>query len=248
MKWDSELYDKKHDFVSEYGKDLLEYIPADRMLKILDLGCGTGDLTCRLASFAHTVIGVDSSGSMIAQAKSKYCGIDFRVADALALPFENEFDIVFSNAVFHWIKDHDCLLKNIHRVLKKQGRLICEFGGHGNISAIENAFAQACSHAGIDYQPKFNFPEMAVFSNDLDRIGFCIETIYTFDRLTPLKDGKDGLRNWMMQFFSAELSVLTPEQQLAVLDGAESRCRAALWNGREWVADYRRLRVAACKI
>ncbi len=247
MKWDSELYDKKHDFVSEYGKGLMEYMPEQKVSKILDLGCGTGDLTWQLTAFAGDVVGVDSSESMIEQAKCKYGNIDFSVANALALPFENEFDIVFSNAVFHWIKDHEKLLQNIRRALKTPGRLICEFGGHGNIAVIENTFAQACSSVGLNYQPKFNFPETDAFANLLERNGFCVEKIFAFDRPTPLKDGESGLRNWMMQFFASELSTFTPEQQSAVLDDTERRCRDALWNGKEWVADYRRLRAVACK-
>ena len=75
---------------------------------------------------------------------------DFRVCDGLGLPFENEFDVVFSNAVFHWISDHDTLLKNIHKVLKPQGLLVCEFGAAGNISTIEHAFSissrEICYH------------------------------------------------------------------------------------------------------
>lgn len=86
--------------------------------KILDLGCGIGTLTTQLTNFAGTVIGVDSSYDMIEKARSQFNNIEFIVGDALNLPFENEFDIVFSDAVFHWIENHDLLLKNIHRALK----------------------------------------------------------------------------------------------------------------------------------
>lgn len=65
---------------------------------------------------------------------------DFRVCDALGLPFKNEFDVVFSNAVFHWISDHDTLLKNVHKVLKPQGLLVCEFGAAGNILPLNMHF------------------------------------------------------------------------------------------------------------
>ncbi len=71
---------------------------------------------------------------MLEKAKQQFSNIEFMVCDALALPFENEFDVVFSNSVFRWISDHDMLLKIIHKVLKPQGLLVCEFGASGNIS------------------------------------------------------------------------------------------------------------------
>lgn len=101
-------------------------------------------LTAQLSNYADTIIGVDSSASMIAKAKKQYANIQFEVCDALTLPFEKQFDVVFSNAVFHWIPDHNALLKQVHKVLKPNGLLVCEFGTNGNIATIENAFMSAC--------------------------------------------------------------------------------------------------------
>ena len=87
-EWNAVLYDSKHDFVAEYGKGLLEFVPENKNQSILDLGCGTGTLTVQLSNFADIVIGVDSSASMIAKAKKQYSNMQFVVCDALALPFE----------------------------------------------------------------------------------------------------------------------------------------------------------------
>ena len=103
MKWDSKLYDNKHSFVAEYGKGLLEFVPVDKKQRILDLGCGTGVLTEQLLKYGGYVLGVDGSEDMVAKAKQNYPHIDFEVNDALKLAYSNEWDIVFSNAVFHWI-------------------------------------------------------------------------------------------------------------------------------------------------
>ena len=113
-EWNAVLYDNKHDFVAEYGKGLLEFVPKNKHQSILDLGCGTGTLTAQLSNLADTIIGVDSSASMIAKAKGQYANIQFVVCDALTLPFEKQFDVVFSNAVFHWIADHNVLLKQVN--------------------------------------------------------------------------------------------------------------------------------------
>ncbi len=245
MKWNSTLYDKKHDFVAEYGKGLLEFIPKNSRQAILDLGCGTGALTVQLADLCNKIIGVDSSQSMIDKAKEQFSNIEFMVCDALALPYENEFDVVFSNAVFHWISDHDALLENIHKVLKPQGLLVCEFGASGNIAAIENAFAKACNNLGYDYKPKFNFPTVEDFGKLLENNGFVIDRIYDYDRPTILKDGEQGLVNWMKQFFVSELAVMPEHMQVMVFEQVEELTRNILWNGEEWVADYRRLRAIA---
>ena len=245
MEWNSSLYDKKHDFVAEYGKGLLEYIPDNKEQTILDLGCGTGALTVELVDLGSRVMGVDSSQNMIDKAKEQFNHIEFQVCDALALPFEKEWDVVFSNAVFHWISDHNTLLANIHKVLKPQGLLICEFGARGNIETIENAFAEVYKELGYEYTPKFNFPTVESFCSLLQDNGFIINNIYDYDRPTILKDKEKGLANWIKQFFVSELSVMPEDMQALILRKVEESTRDTLWNGKEWVADYRRLRVIA---
>ena len=245
MEWNSTLYDTSHDFVAEYGKGLLEFVPKKDEQIILDLGCGTGVLTGQLAELCNRIVGVDSSQSMIDKAKEQFNNIEFKVCDALALPFENEFDVVFSNAVFHWISDHDTLLKNIHKVLKAQGVLVCEFGANGNIATIEDAFVKACNSLGYDYEPKFNFPTVEDFGKLLENNGFVIDRIYDYDRPTVLKDNEQGLVNWMKQFFASELTVMPEYIQAIVFEKVEELTKDVLWNGAEWVADYRRLRAIA---
>lgn len=247
MEWNSSLYDKKHDFVAEYGKGLLEFIPKNNDQTILDLGCGTGTLTVQLADLGSKVVGVDSSQNMIDKAQKQFGNIEFFVCDALALPFDEEFDIVFSNAVFHWISDHNTLLKNIYKALKPQGLLVCEFGANGNIAAIENAIIKVSQKLGYSYKPKFNFPTVEVFGGMLEKNGFIVDQIYDFDRPTVFKDNEQGLTNFLKQFFASELSIMPEHVQSLFFEEVAELTREMLWNGTEWVADYRRLRVIAHK-
>ena len=246
-EWNAVLYDNKHDFVAEYGKGLLEFVPENKAQRILDLGCGTGTLTAQLACLAQTVIGVDSSASMIKKAREQYPALTFSVCDALLLPFEAQFDVVFSNAVFHWIKDHDALLQNVLKVLKPNGWLVCEFGAHGNIATIEKAFMEACKDFGYQYHPRFNFPTSEHFADLLQASGFMIDKIYDYDRPTPLKDGERGLENWMKQFFASDLELMSEKMQDEIIHKVQDATRETLWDGKEWVADYRRLRAVAHK-
>lgn len=245
MRWDAQLYDNKHDFVAEYGKGLLEFIPNNPKQTILDLGCGTGKLTAQLMDLGGKVIGVDSSQSMIDTATVLYDGIRFIVCDALNLPFKDEFDLVFSNAVFHWIHDHNVLAQNIYKVLKSEGMLICEFGASGNIATIEDAFSEQCAKYGYSYSNKFNFPKTESFRKLLEKHGFYVDRIYDFDRPTPLKDGDKGLENWIRQFYASELEFVPDVIQKEIIRNVEDIVRDELWNGETWIADYRRLRVIA---
>lgn len=247
MEWNASLYDDKHRFVAEYGKDLLECIPHDPEQAILDLGCGTGILTARLFNLGNRVVGIDSSHSMIEKAKDQFPEIEFRVCNALDLPFEQEFDVVFSNAVFHWIDDHDLLIKNIYKSLHDGGLLICEFGAHGNIKTIEIAFSEICNTYGYHYTSGFNFPTVDDFAQMLEKNKLKIEKIYAYDRPTVLSDGEHGLVHWMKQFFSFELVKIPMDIQNIIFEKMEKVCRNTIWNGKEWVADYRRLRAIAHK-
>ena len=121
MDWNAALYRKSHGFVAEYGKNLLACVPEDAGQCILDFGCGTGELTAALARKAGQVIGVDQSAAMIRAARAKYPGPEYHVLDAAGLAVQGwtaRFDLVFSNAVFHWIQDQDALLRALHAGLR----------------------------------------------------------------------------------------------------------------------------------
>ena len=246
MQWNSALYNDSQAFVAEYGKGLLEFVPAGTN-KILDLGCGTGTLTMELAKRCDYVLGIDSSETMIREAQRSYPNLAFAVADALDISDECEWDIVFSNAVFHWISNHELLLQKIYQALKPNGKLICEFGAHGNIAAIENGFKCALQAIGVPYVSKFNFPTADDFAHLLTEAGFEIEQIYAYARPTPLKNGEQGLNSWAAQFFQSDLAGLSAEQQRQVLAAMSSNIKSNLWQGTCWVADYQRLRAVAAK-
>ncbi len=113
------------------------------------------------------------------------------------------------------------------------------------IATIENAFRKVCQDLGYESNQKFNFPTSEYFADLLEKNGFTIDHIYDFDRPTPWKDNENGLANWMKQFFASELELMSEKVQDEIIKKVENLTRAALWNGSEWVADYRRLRAIA---
>src|ERR1043166_1759293 len=102
QEWCSSRYGENARFVSDLGLPVLELLNPQPGERILDIGCGDGALSAVLRKARATVVGIDGSPDMVAAAKQG--GIDARVADAVDLPFDAEFDAAFSNAALHWMK------------------------------------------------------------------------------------------------------------------------------------------------
>ncbi len=245
MKWDSERYLNRHGFIIERGRALLDLLAPQVGERILDLGCGTGDIAQTIAASGARVVGADASAEMIAAARSRFPALDFRVEDAAALPFEAEFDAVFSHAVLHWVTRVDDAIRGMRRALKAGGRLVAEFGGQRNCEALEAAIAAALQRqAGREYCSPCFFPSLADYATRLEANGFIVRAAWHFDLPTPLH-GEDGLRQWVLQFLLQQLDGLDTATCEAVLVDMEAALRPTLWRDGAWWADYRRLRVVA---
>ncbi len=248
--WDAQLYDNAQAYVSRYGVSLLNEIggaPKD----ILDIACGTGDLTMQLAQrFTEArVEGSDFSAEMIAAACEKYPNLSFRVEDATCLKGPARYDTIFSNAAFHWIPadEQSRLLAGIAAALKPSGLLVAEFGALGNIAALVEAYTSACEQLCPEqpYRCPFYFPSTEEYRALLETAGFEVLTLVDYDRPTPLPHGEHGLELWMRQFFSAHLDQQPESLQAQLIAEAESRLRSRLFTSPQWIADYRRLRLTA---
>ena len=132
-KWDAADYARVGAFVAELGGAGLEILPP----RILDVGCGDGTLTKRIAEQGATVTGIDNSLDMIRAAHSN--GVDALVVDASDMHFDGEFDAAFSNAALHWIPAKEAVADGIFRALKRGGRFAGEMGGDGNIRKLREA-------------------------------------------------------------------------------------------------------------
>src|SRR5690349_18979566 len=103
--WNADLYSTKHNFVFKYGEDLINWLQPKEDEHILDVGCGTGELTNELSKSGATITGIDASEQMIYKAKQHFPNIQFFVKDATNFLFDESFDAAFSNATLHWIND-----------------------------------------------------------------------------------------------------------------------------------------------
>lgn len=146
--WDPERYARNARFVSHLGEPVVALLAPRPGERILDIGCGDGALTAKLAEAGCRVVGVDASAEQVAAARAR--GLDARVMNAAELDFEAEFDAVFSNACLHWIKAADAVVAGVRRALKPGGRFVAEFGGGSNVGRIVLALERALERRGID--------------------------------------------------------------------------------------------------
>jgi trans-aconitate methyltransferase len=249
-QWDTSLYDGKHSFVWKYGAGVIDLLAPQKGERILDLGCGTGHLTNKIAESGAEVTGLDISPSMIEQAQKNYPHITFIQGEGTSFYFDLPFDAIFSNAAIHWMKDPPAVASCVYRALKLGGRFVAEFGGKGNLREIHTALLEAIRKAVYPAAPEPAFkyyPSIGEYAALLEGQGFRVSYAAHFDRPTPLENGDEGLRNWIETFADNFLSLAPAEKRPAIIRKVEDQLRRDLYREGTWFADYRRIRVVAIK-
>jgi trans-aconitate methyltransferase len=245
QRWEPESYARNARFVSDLGSPVLELLAAKSGERILDLGCGDGVLTKTLADLGCAVVAIDSSAEQI-QAALKL-GLDARVMDAVELPFNEEFDAVFSNAVLHWIKRADVMIAGVFRALKPRGRFVAECGGYGCIHKIRTSLVRALDQRGLNGETHvpWYFPTPGDYATRLENAGFRVDSIALIPRPTPLPG---DIVAYLETFAQSFLSALPETARADYLDEVRATLEPQLRDSDGvWIADYVRLRFAAIK-
>ena len=243
--WNPDTYARHARFVSDLGAGVFDWLAPRPGEQVLDLGCGDGALTEKLVAAGCRVIAIDSSAEQIGAARAR--GLDARRGSAETLPFEAEFDAVFSNAVLHWIRDASAVIASVHRALKPGGRFVAEFGGAGCVQTVRLALIDAAARRGLDgaaLDPWF-FPTEAAYRALLEAQGFAVHAITLFPRPTPLPG---DITDWLETFAQPFLGAVPPAGRRAFIDDVRDAVQPALFDAsRGWSADYVRLRFDARK-
>jgi trans-aconitate 2-methyltransferase len=180
IHWDAASYHSLSDLQLGWGKEVLARIPVRGDERVLDAGCGTGRVTALIGERVPRghVIGVDASPEMIAQAREALGeGIELIVSDLVELKLDEPVDVVFSNAVFHWIEDHEALFRTLHSLLRSGGRLEAQCGGEGNVARLRDAIAEVAAeepfaeHLG-GWRGPWRFASAKHTADILERAGF----------------------------------------------------------------------------
>lgn len=246
-QWNAGLYQAQCGFVYRYGEDVLSLLPAELAgKKVLDIGCGSGVLTHRLKELGADVVGVDASSQMLALAAEQYPDLDLRCQNAMDIDYHDEFDVVFSNAVFHWIFDQDRLLSNVAAALKPGGTLACEFGGVGCGASVHEALARSFVRRGIVYRMPFYFPSIGEYAPRLESHGLLVRYSILFDRPTKMA-GACGLEDWIRMFVTQPFDGLDLSMAQEIIAEAADELRPVLYDGTDWTIDYVRIRFKAEK-
>ncbi len=243
--WDPERYAQHARFVSDLGMPVVELLAPAPGERILDLGCGDGALTEKLAAMGCRVVGIDSSAAQIEAARKR--GLDAYVMDGQRLTFQDEFDAVFSNAALHWMTRADDVIAGVWRALKPGGCFVAECGGRGNVATIEAALLAALARRGIDgrHAHPWYFPNLEEYQRRLTAQGFEVRFIALVPRPTSLPGDIAG---WLEVFASGFITMVPMGERSAFVDEVRDALRPDLCgaDGR-WTADYVRLRFSAVK-
>lgn len=244
ITWDAKRYARNFSFVNRYGEALLDLVHGEG-LDVLDLGCGEGALTQALADRGHHVTGMDASAEQIAQARASHPGLCLVQGDATRLDAEEAYDVVFSNAVLHWIDAdlHDDLLARVRRALRPGGQFVFECGGAGCGARVHAALAEEFVRRGLTYVMPFYFPTIGEYAPRVERAGMVVRAAWLFDRPTDVV-GEDGLRDWIEMFVRTPFEGVDDATRAAIEDAAVRACEPDLRraDGTWWV-DYVRLRL-----
>ena len=158
QKWNAENYSSGFSFVYNYGSDVLNLIEGENVHDVIDLGCGTGVLTNALSERGYNVTGIDASDEMLAKARASFPAVNFVKGDAVNFVVDAPVDVVFSNAVLHWIdaaKQSD-MMRCVYDALRRGGQFVFEMGGYGCVKSIHDELAVNFRALGYDYvMPSF---------------------------------------------------------------------------------------------
>jgi trans-aconitate 2-methyltransferase len=199
--WDAATYDRISTPQQRWAAEQLDRLELAGDEAVLDAGCGSGRVTLELCDRVPrgTVYAVDAAPDMVAHATATLAGrATVLHQDVAELALAEPVDLIFSNATFHWVPDHDALFAALARNLKPGGRLVAQCGGLGNIElvrvAAERTMARMPFARSFEGWPRpWTYAGAQETADRLVRAGFTEIDTWLEDRPTPMEDGRGFL-------------------------------------------------------
>jgi SAM-dependent methyltransferase len=265
--WDAETYHRLSDPQFAWGLRVLDRLRPVAGERILDLGCGSGRLTDRLADAMGrgVVVGLDLSQAMLAEAAVRLAerhrpvgphrmtdaGIEVHLVrgDAARLPFVGAFDAVFSAATFHWVQNHDKLFSSIHRALAPGGRLVAQCGGGPNLSVLLERAHRLMDQPYYSgwfkaWRDPWHFADVPATMDRLERARFTRVHVSLEAAPTSLADAPSYAAFLSTVCVRHHVARLPPEERGGFLDAL---AKQAAGDDPPFTLDYWRLNVSAVK-
>ena len=187
--WDADAYDRLPIPMTRWGTEVVGRLDLSGDERVLDAGCGTGQVTRELLRRLPngTVVALDGSPSMIEQARGRLGDdrVEFVVHDLLDPIPIGPVDAILSTATFHWVTDHDRLFANLAGVLRHGGQLAAQCGEAGNTERL----ADVLRDLGYDLQEDKLFAGPDETRSRLERAGFDRIECWLHDEPTPIPRG-----------------------------------------------------------
>ncbi len=207
-RWDSQDYAKHSSAQLEWAQELIAKLRLRGDEAVLDIGSGDGKVTAAIAAQVPqgSVVGIDSSADMIALARRtfpapEHPNLSFQEMDARRITFTSRFDVVFSSATLHWVKDQRAVLLGVSGCLKDGGRILFQLGGRGNAADILSVFDVLT--AGDRWKPyfrDFEFPYGFYGPEEyrpwLEEAGFRALRVELIPK-DMKQEGREGLAGWI---------------------------------------------------
>ena len=249
INWNAEGYASDFSFVPGYGENVMELLTAPAGSLAADFGCGNGTLTAKLREKGYTVTGVDASEEMLSLAEKNHPELKLMKGDITEITLPEPVDVIFSNAVFHWIEPdrQDALARNIYRNLKPGGELVFEMGGKDCAETVHGSMEKIFVRRGLSYRRLKYFPSVSEYTTILERNGLRVTYAIWFERPTPQK-GDDGAVEWAKMFDAANYEGLDQKLKDELFSELREVTRPKLCTpeGKWWI-DYTRLRIRAVR-
>jgi trans-aconitate methyltransferase len=227
--WNAKDYEKNSHAQQKWARELIAHLNLTGTEHILDLGCGDGKVTVEIASLVSngSIIGIDNSKPMIELAQEKYSqkqhpNLSFQVMDANHLTFENRFDLIFSNAALHWVKNHQPVIAGLYKSLKAGGKILLRMGGKGDAQGIlavmdDLKTADKWAQYFTEFEFPFTFLGIEDYHNLLQEAGFAIKRVELIPK-DMTHDGKTGLAGWIRTTWLPYTQRIPTEQKEAFIE------------------------------